>query len=104
MILNKAWSETHRLQWVVLSLDIIGWCHTNKVPYGLSWCHAKRRMGAGGRAHPSFGMTPTFFNLKFFLFYFILFFIFFWRSQCHTKSARPSFGMTTTQDIRDLFA
>ncbi len=25
-----------------------------------SRCHTKRRMGARGRAHPSFGMTPTF--------------------------------------------
>ncbi len=53
-----------------------------------------------GRAHPSFGITPTFHkkkkkNLK---------------SQCHTKRrvgasmhACSSFGMTT-QDIRDLFA
>ncbi len=26
---------------------------------GLCRCHTKRRMGAHGRAHPSFGMTPT---------------------------------------------
>ena len=30
---------------------------------GLSRWHTKRRMGAHGRAHPSFGMTPTFQNL-----------------------------------------
>ena len=31
-----------------------------KVPNVPSHCHAKRRMGACGRAHLSFGMTPTF--------------------------------------------
>ena len=31
-----------------------------KVPNALSQCHPKRRMGAHGRAHPPFGMTPTF--------------------------------------------
>ncbi len=30
-----------------------------KVPNVLSRCHTKRRTGARGRAHPSFGMTPT---------------------------------------------
>ena len=29
-------------------------------PYGMSGCHTQRRMGARGRAHPSFGMLPTF--------------------------------------------
>ncbi len=31
-----------------------------KVPNVLSRCHTKIRMGARGRAHPSFGMTTTF--------------------------------------------
>ncbi len=31
-----------------------------KVPNVLSRCHTKRTIGACGRAHPSFGMTPTF--------------------------------------------
>ncbi len=31
-----------------------------KVPYGLSCCHTKRRMGARGRTHCSFGMTPVY--------------------------------------------
>ncbi len=31
-----------------------------KVPYCLSRCHTKRRMGARGRARTSFCMTPTF--------------------------------------------
>ncbi len=31
-----------------------------KVPKVLSRCHTKRRSGARGRFHPSFGMTPTF--------------------------------------------
>ncbi len=31
-----------------------------KVPNSLSRCHTKRRMGVQARAHPSFGMTPTF--------------------------------------------
>ena len=30
-----------------------------KVPNVLSRCHTKRRMGARGRAHPSYGMTTT---------------------------------------------
>ncbi len=48
----------------------------------------------------TFGMTPTFLD----------FFFFFWKSRCHTKRragaamrAHPSFGMTTSQYIRDLF-
>ncbi len=87
-----------------------------KVPNVLSRCQTKRRMGARGRAHPSFqsfGMTPTFQKKKkkkskFFkknFFQKIL------KSRCHTKRrahaaprARPSFGMTTTQAVRDLFA
>ncbi len=35
-----------------------------KVPNVLSRCHTKRRMGAQGRARPSFGMTPTFLKKK----------------------------------------
>ncbi len=35
-------------------------CITQKVPNVLSRCNTKRRMGSCGRAHPSFGMTPTF--------------------------------------------
>ena len=63
-------------------------------------------------AHPSFGMIPTFQNKKKIpkkfpkkIFQKIL------KSRCHTKRragaaprARPFFGMTTTQDIRDFFA
>ena len=45
-----------------------------------------------------FGMTPTY--LIFFKLYFILFFFFLKVG----VRARPSFGMTTTQDIRELFA
>ena len=77
-----------------------------KVPNGLSFCHTKRRMGARGRVHPSFGMTPTFGENNP------------WRQQspilksrCHTKRrmgtathAHPSFSMIATQAIRDLFA
>ncbi len=77
-----------------------------KIPYVLSRCHTKGRMGACGRAHLSFGMIPTF--LYFFKFLFIYFFFFL--SRCHTKRrasaamrAYPSFVMTMTQDIRDLF-
>ncbi len=60
-----------------------------KVPNVLSPCHTKRRMGVRGRAHRSFGMTPTFQkkkNLK---------------SWCHTK--RRMGTVMRTQDIRDLF-
>ena len=38
----------------------IGTLLHEKVPNGPSRCHTKRRMGARGCAHPSFGMTPTF--------------------------------------------
>ena len=69
-----------------------------KGPYGLSRCHTKRRMGARGRAHLSFVMTPNFKE-------YIL------KSRRHTKrrmgmatSAHPSFGMIPTQNIRDPFA
>ncbi len=60
------------------------------------------------RAHPSFDMTPTFqrkkkFKKKISKKKYL-------KSQCHTKRrmgtamyADPSFGMTTTQGIRDLF-
>ncbi len=58
-----------------------------KVPNVLSQC-------------PSFGITPTFPPKKFF----------FWISRCHTKRragtatrTRPSFDMTTTRGIRELF-
>ncbi len=34
--------------------------HWEKVPNVLSRCHTKRRTSARRRAHPSFGMTPTF--------------------------------------------
>ena len=33
-----------------------------KVLNVLSRCHTKRRTGTRGRAHPSFGITPTFQN------------------------------------------
>ncbi len=55
-----------------------------------------------------------FFRFFFFFFFFENFFLiyfFFWKSRCHTKRrtgaatrARPSFGMTTTQDNGNLFA
>ncbi len=61
------------------------------LPNVLSHCHTKRRMGARGRANPSFGVTS----------------IFFWeKSVSYQKKdghAHPSFGVTTTQAIRDLF-
>ncbi len=67
---------------------------------------SKRRMGAHGRAHPSFGMTPTFREYDL------------WRqktqilkSQYHTKKrmgaatrAHPTFGMTTTKTFRSVFS
>ncbi len=71
-----------------------------KVPNVLSHCHTKRRTGARGRTHPSFGILKKNFEicLKYFEFS-----SFFWKSRCHTKRragaapcARPSFGMTTT--------
>ena len=71
----------------------------------MSRCRTKRRMGAHGCVHPSFGMTLTFQkkkknsrqkNLE---------------SWCHTKRrmgmathAHSPFGITTTQAIIDLFA
>ncbi len=45
---------------------------------GLSRCHTKRRMGARGRAHPSFGMTPTF-SIFFFWRKKIWMYFFFWK-------------------------
>ncbi len=60
--------------------EIIGhdWAALRKmVSNVLSCCHTERRMGMWGRAHPSFGMTPTFSN--FFggkrVIYFFFFFI-----------------------------
>ncbi len=63
-------------------------------------------MGARGRAHPSFGMTPTFREYDL------------WsqktqilKSRCHTKRrmggatrAHPSLGMTTTKTLRSVFS
>ncbi len=85
-----------------------------KVPNVLSRCHIKRRMGAAtsyqkkdGRVwpHPSFFWYDTDF-LDFFKNNFS-----FGKSLCHTKRrmgeatcAHPSFGMTPTQNIMDLFA
>ena len=42
-------------------MDIIWAMLCEKVPNGLSCCHTKRRTGVCGRAHPSFGMTPSFY-------------------------------------------
>ncbi len=56
-------------------------------------------MGARGRAHPSFAMTPTFREYDL------------WsqktqilKSRCHTTRAHPSFGMTTTKTLRSVFS
>ncbi len=89
-----------------------------KVPNDLSQCHTKRRIGARGRAHPSFGMTPTVPKKKK-SFNFYPFCNFFTRATKNrpfilrglipkekmgvAMCAHPSFGMTPTQDIRDLF-
>ncbi len=83
----------------------------------LSLCHTKRRTGTRGHACPSFDMTLTFFGKFFFLNFFIFLFIYFFfkavvkpkEGQARQKKgpmamrAGPSFGITTTQDIRDLF-
>ncbi len=97
-----------------------------KVPKGLSCGHTKRRMSACGRANHYLGMTPTFGGEKFppkkkrkkqkerkkrkekkrkklkkkksnnSVSY--------KRRTGMAERAQPSFGMTTTRDIRDLFA
>ena len=105
----------HLLKWVA---------SRKKVPYTLSQCHTKRMMDISGRAHPSFGMTPTFRIFLFFSFFFygndfflFIFYFFIWKIQCDTKSrcytkrrmgeairTHYSFGITPTQDIRDIFA
>ena len=80
-----------------------------KVPYGLSRCHTKRRIFLLVW-HRLF--LKKFYFLKFLFSFFFLFFFFLIKkiiskSRCHTKRrmgasthARPSFGMTTTQAIR----
>ncbi len=63
-------------------------------------------MGARGRTHPSFGMTPTFweYDLRSQKTQIL-------KSRCHTKRrmgaaarAHPSFGMTTTKTLRSVFS
>ena len=58
---------------------------------GLCRCHTKGRMGARGRAHPSFGMTPTFreYDLRSQKTQIL-------KSQCHT--------MTPTKTLRSVFS
>ncbi len=51
-----------------------------KVPNVLSRWHTKRKIGARGSAHPSFGMTPDF------------------------SKKKKKIGMTPTQALGDLFA
>ena len=87
------------------SKNILGGSHIwaeprEKVPNVLSRC-------AWLRPPLFWYMTPTFYI--FYIFYFFIFY--FLKSRCHTKRkagavmrARPSFGMTMTQAIRDLFA
>ncbi len=68
-----------------------------KVPNVLSQCHTKRSMGVRGRAHTSFGMTPTFhIFLNFFFLGVSIFFSFFEKSVSYKKKdgrghARPSY-------------
>ncbi len=50
------------IYWILLTSWIIfskSWCHTKR-RMGQS-CHTKRRMGMATCAHPSFGITPTFY-------------------------------------------
>ncbi len=91
---------------LVIKLLLLNLCSEleKKVPNhanGLSRCHTKGT-GACGRVRTFFGMTPTF---QFFFFFEFVFFL--WggvKSVSYQKSARPSFGMTLIQAIRDLFA
>ncbi len=57
-----------------------------KVPLCSEWVSYQKK---DGRAWPSFFWYDN---------------NFFFKSRCHTMHAHPSFGMTTTQDIKDLFA
>ncbi len=68
-----------------------------KIPNALGHCQTKRRMGAKD------GHAPLGHDTKFVHFFLL-------KSRCHTKRrmdlamrTHPSFGMTLTQDIRDLF-
>ncbi len=63
-------------------------------------------MGARGRTHPPFGMTPTFQNLSLSTSQII-----FSKSRCHTRRrmgaatrTHRSFGMTTTKTLRTVFS
>ncbi len=74
----------------------------NDLPLPDGWGYAKRSLMSWVVVRPSFGMKPTFPKKKK---------KFKKKSRCHTKRragaapcARPSFGMTPTQAIRDLFA
>ncbi len=59
---------------------------SEKVPNVLSRCHTKKRTGARGRARPSFGMTPTFYNFfENFFWKFFWNFFFILKSRYHTK-------------------
>ncbi len=72
-----------------------------KVPYGLSRSHTKRRTGARGCARPSFGMTPTFQKKKKIRFFFFFFFFFFIR--CHMGPRPPVFWYDTDSGHKGSF-
>ena len=93
---------------IEITLSVIWAKLCEKVPNVLSRCHTKRRTGPRG---PYFGLTPTLKKNK------SLKTSFFFKkkknpkSWYHTKRRagkatrdRPFFGITTTQEIRDLFA
>ena len=63
-------SLTLSFEWYLFKVKMMAWKFSDN---GIIWhtsrenrlclCHTKRRMGAHGRTHPFFGMTPTFQNL-----------------------------------------
>ncbi len=86
--------QTQQVKWVALREKV------PKCPESLSYQKKDRRAGP----RPPFFWYDTDF-LDFF--WNFEFFSYFWKVDVITKEggrARPSFGMTTTQDIRDLFA
>ncbi len=67
-----------------------------RVPNVLSRFIPKERTSTGGCTRPSFGITQNFFLEKLVLYQKKY-------AQAHSLFVQPSFGMTPTQAIRDLF-
>ena len=104
---RKKKQQRKRLQIAWQSVQEMCAASHKKVPNVLSQCRTKRRMGTHGRAHPSFGITPTpppkKKSKKLVSYQKKDGWAYTKRRMGAARRAHPSFGMTPTQANRDLF-